>query len=424
MEVIPLLMIGMAAEIIAARQEFAVQEAEQRAVAENNVRQMRLDGLRTRFTLELRDAFVQLQDRDSLLLDDYTRLHKDCDDVLAALNRAQSEKEMWQASKVTPLIMREMRDALLRKRIWSQDGTQAQAVNSPQQQLAHLEQQFAQIAPADAARFDPTGHQEAERALAAARSALAMDSASPIAEGALAAAQESVQKHTTLVAQNQATWRDRSAEAEHAVGELHALIAGLKADPIVMKWHTYGVTDIETQAQAAEQALASGALDRPVALLSEAQARAQQIVAEANAAQIQAEQRDYITNSIAKSLTEMGFVVNEPLAEHPEHPATAKIIQAASSTGQGIAVSVPMSGQIWYDTNGYAEKTEAKVGGGSAVVCDEAENVLLEMHARLDAAFGVKMSEITWPGKDPNRALRKADQLPTSGELQRQESVR
>lgn len=422
MEVIPLMLIGMAAEVIAARMAMGQQEAVKRNDAEHVFRQQHLEALRTRYTMEMRDAFVQLQDRDSLLADDYTRLKQRCDDLLAAFDRAPSDQEMHQAARAIPFLMIDLNDSLLRKRIYAPD------VPKPKTDAAHdrfilLEQRLALISEAEAAHYDPTGRQAAERALANAKEAL-LQPASPITEGALAHAAQCVQSHFERVAEMQAQRREQQAQAEHAVAEMHALIAGMKADPVVTRWHAQGLAELETQAQEAEQAATSGTFDSPVSILHAARERAKQIVAEANQSQLHADQRDYIASSIARSLGDMGFVVEEPVSEHPEHPATSKIIRAATSAGQGVAVSVPTEGPIWYDTSGYIETTEATVGGGTAVVCDEAEAVLEEMHARLESAFGVKMSEIVWPGKDPNRKLRKADQLPKSGAPQRQESVR
>jgi hypothetical protein len=110
----------------------------------------------------------------------------------------------------------------------------------------------------------------------------------------------------------------------------------------------------------------------------------------------------------------MGFVVSDPQDEYPDHPATAKILQAASASGKAIFVSVPVEGQVWYEVDGYTKTTQTSVTGDITLACDEGERVLNEMHARLEAEFQVGMSEIWWEGKDPNRTLRRADALPAS----------
>ncbi len=58
----------------------------------------------------------------------------------------------------------------------------------------------------------------------------------------------------------------------------------------------------------------------------------------------------------------------------------------------------------------------------TAAIGDEAEQVLTEMHTALEDKFGVKMGEVLWQGKDPNRARPHAEQLP-SGQRSRSRSL-
>jgi len=44
--------------------------------------------------------------------------------------------------------------------------------------------------------------------------------------------------------------------------------------------------------------------------------------------------------------------------------------------------------------------------------------VLTEMHDRLGAEFGINMSKVTWEGKEPDRIIRKADDLPNNDQQQ------
>jgi hypothetical protein len=113
--------------------------------------------------------------------------------------------------------------------------------------------------------------------------------------------------------------------------------------------------------------------DKPALILAAAKTQEQQIIATANAAQIQADQRDYIAKSIAETLAEMGFFVNEPQLEDSRYPNAALILKAATNSGKGISISIPVEGEVWYNVDGYSKTTEAAVGGGTAAVCDEAE---------------------------------------------------
>ena len=219
--------------------------------------------------------------------------------------------------------------------------------------------------------------------------------------------------------------RELTEKKEHQVAlikqlttEATAIIAGLRADPVVMRWHAATVNTLETSLVNVE----STARTEPQAgikAIENARETAAEIVKEANAAQIKADQRDYIAQSISSTLTDMGFTVAEPVEEHPGHPATASIVHAASSSGKAIAVSVPVEGQIWYNVEGYAKTVDAAVGGGDAAVCDEAQEVIEQMHDALEQEFHLQMGELKWEGKDPKRKLRAAKSLPKNGSSSR-----
>ncbi|MEK0188918.1 hypothetical protein, partial [Microcoleus anatoxicus] len=261
------------------------------------------------------------------------------------------------------------------------------------------------------------GRTAAQTALKALRSAIA--SGNPqTARSPLNTATAAVEQHIASVASNRAQWEQQKAAAEQALGELEDLIIGLKADPVAKRWQTPLIDKLAAKLPTGIAAVAAEQFDQPALILAAAKTQEQEIIATANAAQIQADQRDYIAKSIAETLAEMGFFVNEPQLEHPDHPNAALILKAATNSGKGISISVPVEGEVWYNVDGYSKTTEAAVGGGTAAVCDEAEKVLTEMHDRLGAEFGIKMSEVTWEGKDPDRELIEADELPNNDQQQ------
>ena len=108
----------------------------------------------------------------------------------------------------------------------------------------------------------------------------------------------------------------------------------------------------------------------------------------------------------------MHFFVAPAAMEHPDHPGSAMIIHATTSSNKTIDVSVPVDGQVMYNVNGYPMSTEAAIGGGRAAVCDQAEQLLQEMQQQLQATFGIQAGEIWWESKDPNRALRVKKDFP------------
>jgi hypothetical protein len=257
--------------------------------------------------------------------------------------------------------------------------------------------------------------------LAPAGAAVALRSALSTAGGALQTAnqaliaatmdrfEQAVQAYEDAVRQQQEALQRKQAAAEQIRSESEAIISGLKADPVVMRWHAASVAILEEE-------LSKATSDQDV---SQAREAAGNIVKEANSAQIRADQRDYIAKSISSTLEDMGFVVSAPQEEHPGHPATASIVNAATVSGKAIAISVPVEGQVWYNVEGYVKSVEAAVGGGQAAVCDEAEAVIEQMHEALAEEFHVRMGELKWDGKDPNRKLRAAKSLPENADAAR-----
>jgi len=191
------------------------------------------------------------------------------------------------------------------------------------------------------------------------------------------------------------------------------LVTGLKADPVVMRWHSHSMAQLANELKQAQESIVSEQFDQPSQILAKIQAQEKQIIEEANIAQLKADKRDYITQSIVSTLQDMGFAVLSIDDEHTGHPSTAKVF-TATAAGRAISVSVPVEGQVWYDVDGYSKNTVASVADGSPVaICDEAEAVLTEMHSTLQQEFGIQMGEISWQGKDPNRITRTATDLPT-----------
>ncbi len=400
------------------RQRKAKEEARQRAAAAERERLQRLETLRNQLIAQVQAIASQVQQQqNNIYSEDGTALQKRCQNLRDTLGQAQTESQLQKIAQASPQIEQDLHKAVSRKRRDEEEKKRRLELEKQQFELEELERQISQIPKADATKFDANGYATVQQAIGTVKTAIASSNPESV-RAPLANAIKALQDHTNLVIQHRTEWLQRKAEAEQAIGELQAFIVGLRADPVVMRWHGHTITELETQAQTAVQALAAEQFEQPANILAVAQTRGQQIVEEANAEQIKADQRDYIATSIAQTLQDMGFIVSPPQAEYADHPKTAMILKAATASGKGISVSVPVEGEVWYDVDGYTKSTEAVVGGGNAAVCDEAEQVLTDMHTALEAEFGVKMGEISWEGKDPNRKPRKADGLPNNDQQQ------
>lgn len=400
------------------RQRQAAEEARIRAAAAERERLQRLENLKNQAIAQTQATITKIQQKSpETYPQDSSELAKRCQNLLNSLRGVTTEYQLQNTIQELPNIEQELDRAITRKRRDDEEKKRKAELEKQQFELEELERQIAQIPQPDAIKFDRTGRTAAQTALKALRSAIASGNPQTV-RSPLNTATAAVEQHIASVASNRARWEQQKAAAEQAIGELEDLIIGLKADPVALRWQTHLIDELASQLQTGIAALGAEEFDKPALILAAAKTQEQEIIATANAAQIQADQRDYIAKSIAESLAEMGFFVNEPQLEYPDFPNTALILKAATNSGKGISISVPVEGEVWYNVDGYSKTTEAAVGGGTAAVCDEAEKVLTEMHDRLGTEFGINMSELTWEGKDPDRIIRKADDLPNNDQQQ------
>lgn len=407
---LPALAVSVLAQMMLAQHAAGAAAGALRGEAEDAERRERLEETRLRFAFELQEARRQITQPNALFPAHQSRLLSDHNEILAAVEQARSENELWQAAGAIPHLMADVAAARMNQRFHAERDDLA-AEKRLEMRLQEVIQGLEQIGAADTAALDPAGNEAAHRAVDAARQAVA--DSSPEAEALLESAAEAVALHARRGAEKQAERMAQTAHYERAATELRAIAAGLRRDPIVGKWQATAVEELDAIVRSTPVSS-----ETPL-LMEKVRERAAAIIKAASDAQFRADTRDYITNGIARSLGEMGFVVSEPLDEHPEHPATAKVFQASSASGKSVLVSVPIEGQVWYEVDGYTKTTSAGVGGDVTLACDEGERVLEEMHARLDEEFQVGMSEIWWEGKDPNRNLRRADSLPVTAEATR-----
>ena len=281
------------------------------------------------------------------------------------------------------------------------------------QRMKQLEARLAELATEVDDSAEQAAMQEAQRALAELEGMQAADDVQQ--EFSLRMATRSIDKLQVVVEQDEDRRRERHNAVLDVMDRYDAVVSGLEADPTVMRWLPGSVAELRSEAGEHRRRIGSGDHSGAALLLEQVRRREQELVDRASAAQIKADQRDYIVDSIRMTLIELGFVVSEAREEHPGHPATAMLLNAMNDAGRGINVSIPVDGEVIYNIDGFEKRTLARVGGGSSATCDEAQKVLQEMHQRLREGFQLSPGELRWEGMDPDRILRSADELPSSG---------
>lgn len=298
---------------------------------------------------------------------------------------------------------------------------QADRLDSFQMQLEKLKARLETLAPeADTALEAESLLKAREALLQARRSALGNDAIH--ADFQLRLAVKAIDRLEYHVERDAAMRLELRNVAQEQLLALESMLQGLQSDVTVMRWLSTNVRELQQHAAELRAKFAAGDYSGIPALASESARLEADIVSRANAAQIKADQRDYIASGIRSTLAEMGFAVGELSEEHPGHPASAVTFSAVNELGRGINVSVPVEGEVFYDVDGYHKSTISRVGGGKSAICDSAQQVLEEMHDLLEDGFQVQMSELMWEGKDPDRILRQADELPHSDRKDREDS--
>jgi len=343
--------------------------------------------------------------RDKMLPHDVSRIEERLTALRSAIGASKTHASLASQSCEAATIHKDLYRAVEHK-IMVNARARGEASPSQRERFESLRERFAGLgSPADGGDDgprDPIGARTVRQAVAAAAASLqSRDIARQ--DNCLKNLDETLDAYETA----QAEAIQRKSLLEEAATQLSALVAGLTSDDVVMRWQAGQVDDLARSGDVLKQKLLLAREDVS-GILETAASTAAQIVHEANIAQIKADQRDYVAAGIGAVLQEMGYMVQPAVPEHPEHPASAMIVTAASPSGRVIAVSVPVEGQVWYNVEGFVKSTEAAVGGGTAAVCDEAEEVITQMHEALAAEYHIDMGELMWEGKDPNRHLRQA----------------
>lgn len=393
------------------RRRKAEQEARRRQEAEERERQRQLEAERQRVTAQLQTLLTQInQQSDLIYASDRQKLEQKGQSLQQQIQGVSVAYQFANLTTEIQQLQRVWEEAKHQKWHTEQEKLRQQELDRQKLALEDCDRRLAQRLE-DAQKFDESGLHFVQQSLAQVKGLMAHGNPEAV-RPFLKDIQLAIAAYLDKVEALKQGWLAEKAQAEQELAQLQTAIAGLQADPVVMLWQEAEVWELLKVQQQAEKALQQEQFAQTALFLAQVRVSQAQVIATANTAQLKADQRDYIADSIAESLEEMGFSIVYRQPEQADHPASAIILGAATNSGKGISVSVPVEGEVFYDVEGYSKQTVAAVGGGSAPICDEAEQVITEMHEVLAAQFGVQMGALDWEGKDPHRQLRQADSLP------------
>jgi len=331
--------------------------------------------------------------------------------VAATINSAQGESDVQTARAELDRLRNDLAQLMA-------EGEAARLATHLAREEAALElvrQRFQAMDRRRADKIDRQGRREVEDCLRRAESTLARKDPQQTAR-ITADAQKRLDQHGQLVQQRFAEWSRRHESAQAAVDGARDRVSSLKGDAVVMRWQSSAVRAMEERLHRLSALVETEQFEGAEAEAAKLLEQSEGVVAEADKAQLKDDKRNYIVHGIVEVMKKQGFVVQDgfPAHERPQEAGSPVLIYASRLGGGAVAVSVPQDGEICYDVEGFDFHTERRADGGVIRSCDKAEEQLNSLHAALDEAFGIEMSELSWEGKDPDRRKRYADELPTS----------
>lgn len=263
------------------------------------------------------------------------------------------------------------------------------------------------------AKFDPGGRDSCLQALSTveqARSAGTPDRA----EERLREAESMISSHLAKVQNEQEKWAEQKQSAENALAEAFAILEGLAADEIMMRWHHPRIEESRSELQRAQKKVEDENFEAGAQFLADLQQQIKDWTSKSSELEIEVAKRDYIAQSLQGALESMGYttVLDE---ETPDHPLTAKRIRSAAGN-KSVEVNIPINGQVMYMVEGFPMQVTSNAEGMPVKACDAAVLSLSQLHQVLADNYGLNMGEIWWEGKDPIDEFGEKDEIPSSDE--------
>lgn len=213
----------------------------------------------------------------------------------------------------------------------------------------------------------------------------------------------------------------RAQQAQSMLEDTRRRLATLSGDELVQRWAKPLVEDAMRLLEQGQAALMTWDTSSVEALCAKADASLAALWAHAEERQLQEERRAHLIESLLGALGQQSFLVNEPRLSRADDYDSAVVIQARRTDHREIQIQVPKSCDVSYEIDGYARRLEP-TSQGEATTCDDAEAQLAALHTQLAADFGVKMGELRWEGRDPNRLAKGGRPLPAKAQARRERS--
>ena len=139
------------------------------------------------------------------------------------------------------------------------------------------------------------------------------------------------------------------------------------------------------------------------------------MLAKAQTRQLAEDARAHLVNSLIHVLQMQDFAVSAPDLSEARNLDSAVVFRAVRPDRRSLGLTIPVSGRLTYEVDGYITRMESGAEGQDVATCDEAEARIQAIHQALAAEFGISTDGVTWEGQDPTRIQKGAKDIPDGG---------
>ena len=249
------------------RHQKAAEEAMARAQAREQERKRRLEANRSKITAKANAAFEEIRKRRKEVYDqDALALEREIKTLRADVSsEADEEQLLLYDDKIQGTVGR-LSEAAARKRRDEQEAKRVAELEQQRFRLSEVERCLKEIGAAAANKFDAEGAVLVGDALKRATGATAAGK-SEAARDLVNRAEAEFRKHLQTVTQRRELWERERRHAEQVIGTLVEHVQGLRADPVLGRWHAKSVAALAARVAEAKHEVEMERFAKPAEIL-------------------------------------------------------------------------------------------------------------------------------------------------------------
>jgi hypothetical protein len=199
------------------------------------------------------------------------------------------------------------------------------------------------------------------------------------------------------------------------LADLQFQLDALQSDACVVSWCAEQLAELGQMLKSAQAAADAGDWTMASDASSRVAASIEPMIVRSQDRQIAEDARCHIVESLIHVLQAQDFAVSIPDLSQAGDFNSDVVFRAVRPDRRSLSVRIPVSGNLVYAVAGYPARTVLGSDGRPAATCDEADDHLAAIHRQLADDCDVETDGLRWPGQDPARIRKRANELPEGG---------